>query len=223
MKYKYNYLKELEVYNKTIQLEEDIKLLDLEGIQEDLKEFISKGNTLICWVADISDTFKKDCHTEVLYITYDGFYKTIGTQWNYALPLTETELIHGDWYDNSHELERMLRSLEKFNDFIGSKNMKHKHYDLIEEWARTGKQVEVYIDSVLPGVSRWSLCENPPTWDEDKEYRIKRDVVKYKRFLARNETGRYMVCSFYPEDRFNPEDNEYFTKWVDKDWQEVTV
>ena len=52
---------------------------------------------------------------------------------------------------------------------------KHKHADLITEWAQ-GAEIEVYF----VGQKKWGLCKKPE-WNENSEYRIKKnpDIVIY--------------------------------------------
>ena len=94
----------------------------------------------------------------------------------------------------------------------GNRMSKHKHYDVIEEWARTGKPVQVRYR----GSDEWICCEDP-NWFLYHEYRIKPEVIRYKRFISDegkvgvfNEGDEPLICVF-------------IKKWIDTEWLEVEV
>ena len=70
--------------------------------------------------------------------------------------------------------------------------MRHKHYDLILEWA-CGAEIEY-----CHRYSGWSSTTNP-TWDEDTEYRIKLkpkpDVVLYSYSKNMRNENAYLICA----------------------------
>lgn len=49
---------------------------------------------------------------------------------------------------------------------------KHVHYDMIEEWARTGREVQ----TLDPFTTEWVDCD--PYWYSDIKYRFKPEVLK---------------------------------------------
>lgn len=102
--------------------------------------------------------------------------------------------------------------------------MKHKHYDMIEEWARTGKQVQYMpID-----YDQWLnlLGNKPPEWIDDCKYRFKPEVIKYKRYLIEKD-GKPIIRVVNKEDEhYDPAticNGFRFVEYLDKDWQEYEI
>ena len=105
---------------------------------------------------------------------------------------------------------------------------KHVHYDMIEEWARTGKDLQCR----RTGVDNDWVCTEFPVWSADFEYRFKPEAIEYKRYIislnGKKEvrvTNRYqskdtIFLSCYLVD---PTKSEIFVRWIDEEWQEVEI
>ena len=98
--------------------------------------------------------------------------------------------------------------------------MRHKHADMIIEWAETGKPVQYkHEDS-----DHWLDCHRPPEWNEEFQYRFKPEVVKYRAALFSNAAGRYYTYTVEDEKEARDIENQAcFVKWIDTEWQEVEV
>ena len=92
---------------------------------------------------------------------------------------------------------------------------KHKHYKMIEEWARTGKQVQVFA-------GEWCDCtDNIPFWYEYSKYQFKPipTILWHRRYVAQEGQVQRVRCLTGISDitPFN------FVEWVDECWQEYEV
>ena len=95
---------------------------------------------------------------------------------------------------------------------------KHVHYDMIEEWARTGKEVQMFD----PATQKWVCCD--PCWNPNVQYRFKPDTLKYKRYIARSSDGKLRVFNAHPNTEFNCQSGRLnFIRWIDTEWQEAEV
>ena len=93
--------------------------------------------------------------------------------------------------------------------------MRHKHADMIIEWAKTGKSVQFYNDNEWEDIDK-------PAWIDTLEYRFKPEVLRYKRYIFNVGRGNELGV-IIPSDMPMQEDNEVFVKWIDTEWQEVEV
>jgi len=97
---------------------------------------------------------------------------------------------------------------------------RHKHADLIIEWAETGCPIQFRMNhckwiDVKPGRN--------PDWSEKLEYRKKPQVIKYRRYIKRFEGPEYSI-SIIEMDDINPEKHvRSFYRWIDTEWQEVEI
>lgn len=64
--------------------------------------------------------------------------------------------------------------------------MKHKHYDCIVAWAE-GKKIEFRINKNFT----WEELEEP-LWNNDFEYRIKKEPVIEVKYYAHNSTSPFI-------------------------------
>lgn len=76
----------------------------------------------------------------------------------------------------------------------------------------------------------WATCAGFPVWEWNKSnYRIKPEVVKYRRYLYKDDLGRPLVyvSNCRPRDitlqRFSIESSQNFIRWIDTEWQEIEV
>ena len=103
--------------------------------------------------------------------------------------------------------------------------MRHKHADLIIEWAETGCQMEFRTQ----GKSVWVDVSGTPVWNENIEYRKKKQTIFYRKYLAKDIDGKYYVSiSNKGNVTANPEllelqQSGHFIKWIDTKWQEVEI
>ena len=101
--------------------------------------------------------------------------------------------------------------------------MRHKHADMIIEWAETGKQVQCQNL-----VGTWIDChDNKTSWDEDTGYRFK-PAQRYYRLYKFSCNGNPIVLSanaYSNEHKINvaeiTEAQESFIGWM-SDWVEVS-
>lgn len=86
------------------------------------------------------------------------------------------------------------------------KNKRHKHADLIHAWAE-GAVVQFWMGRV------W--CDVEPSWEKDREYRIKpkTKTIRFRNYLAYKDE---VYVSF------DDSDINGFVQWIG-DWQEVEV
>ena len=98
-------------------------------------------------------------------------------------------------------------------------NKPHKHAELIKAWA-DGAEIERRYSKDC-----WQLVTNP-LWDEDAEYRIKKNVVKtvgYRRYYYKANSGEMYVCvvgeSVHPLTLTFLEESEGFAGWKDTEFQ----
>lgn len=92
--------------------------------------------------------------------------------------------------------------------------MRHKHADLIIEWANTGKPLQYWYDIM----DKWKDVKDTPLWSEEVVYRFKPEVIEYRRFLSHNNEiiivyAHENTASFLP----------LVKRWIDIEWQEVEV
>lgn len=88
-------------------------------------------------------------------------------------------------------------------------NKPHVHEDLIIEWARTWKKVQVY------DCGEW-VDTDMPNWHPDRQYRFKPEVKRYRVALMSGERTS-TVDSEEQERAF--ERMEHFRRWL-TDWIE---
>lgn len=96
----------------------------------------------------------------------------------------------------------------------------HKHAALIKAWA-DGAQIQ-NRHSLRDG---WLDIPNPG-WYADEEYRIKPPALKYRRYIGAGcFIGSFGVFCFQwnMRDKFNPEKQVGFVRWIDNDWVEVEI
>lgn len=99
---------------------------------------------------------------------------------------------------------------------------RHVHYDLIGEWARTGKQVQ----SKSTTFNKWLDCSPTPEWREDAEYRFKPEIIRYKRYLIKDNDEYRVHAVTHNLIRYDPStiiNGFEFIKWIDTEWQEVEI
>lgn len=65
--------------------------------------------------------------------------------------------------------------------------MKHKHYDCIVAWA-SGEKIEFRINKNFT----WEELEEP-LWNNDFEYRIKKEPVIEVKYFYKSSEGHYML------------------------------
>lgn len=96
---------------------------------------------------------------------------------------------------------------------------KHIHYDMIEKWARTGRQIQ-YFDGFV-----WVDITGTPVWDSRTKYRFKPKVIKYKRFIYLDIFDKHRVgCIQEGDNLVNQQNQRCFCEWIDKEiWQEVEI
>ena len=95
---------------------------------------------------------------------------------------------------------------------------RHKHADLIIEWAETGCTLQFLTN----GCSSWQDVCGTPVWNENIEYRKKPEVVRYKRFVYKTSTGTGVSIDNYGSN-VNTEASPIFVRWIDTEWQEVEI
>jgi len=86
----------------------------------------------------------------------------------------------------------------------------HKHRDLIIAWAN-GEKIQYYAHH------EWANI-NYPSWDEDTEYRIKTEVIRYRVGLFKDG----IEAAENTRQESNWQSTENFVKWL-ADWIEVEV
>jgi len=97
------------------------------------------------------------------------------------------------------------------------------HAEMIAKYAITGQVVECrYKD--LPD-DQWEA--HTPAWDADYEYRFKepeKEKIYYRCYL-RKENDIRVIESLNPENVNIKifQEQPYFLKWIDTDWQEVEI
>jgi hypothetical protein len=89
----------------------------------------------------------------------------------------------------------------------------HKHKDLIIAWAN-GEKIQYYDEG-------WEDCFEDPCWDEDAEYRIKPEVIRYRNVLYKSG-NYYYVCAENENSGGSGGGVGLFIKYL-TDWIEVEV
>lgn len=104
--------------------------------------------------------------------------------------------------------------------------MRHKHADLMIEFAETGRPVQYRFASIgdWKGVTGWEDIEHP-SWIPELEYRFKPEVVRYKRYLYHQGVPIVVVLQKPLEIQYESdiEKSKGFIKWIDDEWQEVEI
>lgn len=97
---------------------------------------------------------------------------------------------------------------------------RHKHADMIIEWAETCKPAQVLDKSR----GKW-IDIDYPKWDNFNSYRFKPEVIKYRRFLGKTKLDGefYVGVTNYYEYIEQLENSNAFVRWIDTEWQEVEV
>lgn len=95
----------------------------------------------------------------------------------------------------------------------------HKHAVFIKAWA-DGKCIQQrWISEV------WEDVPSYPSWHEGFEYRIKPEVIKYKRFLWKSSYRDKLVLTATIEEQQSQPREKWgsFVCWIDNDWIEQEV
>ena len=99
--------------------------------------------------------------------------------------------------------------------------MRHKYADLIHAWAE-GAELEF-----LAGGDRWIPAITHPNWEVGHRYRLKPKTktmtLRYRRYLCHTYLTKGGMILLHRPEHPNPEESYGFIKWIDDDWQEVTV
>jgi hypothetical protein len=93
-----------------------------------------------------------------------------------------------------------------------------KHAELIHKWADDDS---LFIEFKITNTGEWAIA-NHPAWEDETEYRIKPEVLRYRVALFEQD-NRCWSCSFDTDKEcFDVEKMKFFVKWV-SDWIEVEV
>jgi len=87
----------------------------------------------------------------------------------------------------------------------------HKHRDIIIAWA-DGENIQYKL------CKKWIDVEWAPSWDEETEYRIKPEVIRYRVGLFKDG----IEAAENTRQESNWQSTENFVKWL-TDWIEVEV
>lgn len=81
-----------------------------------------------------------------------------------------------------------------------------------------GKQIEILMPN-----GHWIKFDIPnPTWNwQDSDYRIKEEVVLYKRYLYKSQMDGKQYVHTHHKGLPSPEICSGFVRWIDNDWQTV--
>jgi hypothetical protein len=63
----------------------------------------------------------------------------------------------------------------------------------------------------------------PPFDWMHNEYRVKPEIIKYRRYIYKKEDGTCRVFCYMPTDTTQPETYKEFVRWIDTTWQEEEV
>lgn len=70
----------------------------------------------------------------------------------------------------------------------------------------------------------WATCAGFPVWEWNKSnYRIKPEVVKYRRYLWRDTREQLYAGSANCGSEVGIENYKGFIRWIDTEWQEIEV
>jgi hypothetical protein len=113
-----------------------------------------------------------------------------------AIPRSDAYTTHGE----SMNKEQTKKAIEVMEAYVDGKKIE----------CRTNKE-----DS-------WGECATGPLWSWlHTEYRVKHEVIKYKRALMYSSiTDRYFVFSMLEGDEIN---QWSLVRWIDEEWQDVEV
>lgn len=94
----------------------------------------------------------------------------------------------------------------------------HKHATLIHAWADGAEiQYKYCSDKEWKEVS----FDGCLSWDEHCNYRIKPNVIRYKRYLVQYNGGHFGINTLMSWETSGPSTSPSFIKWIDTEWQEV--
>lgn len=93
----------------------------------------------------------------------------------------------------------------------------HTHAALIHAWA-DGATIQYKPGGCL---GKW-LDIDHPTWVDCIDYRIKPNIIRYKRYLMQSSDRNFSVRCIH-DWQPNITNTHYFIKWIDTEWQEVAA
>lgn len=98
--------------------------------------------------------------------------------------------------------------------------MKHKHYDLIQQWIENPNKYIVYCRSSKVN-SNW-IQLNTISWLDDHEYKLvrKQRFFRVRRYIL-NERGEDFLFMHTEGHYYEPERMPGFVRWVDDDYYEI--
>jgi len=91
----------------------------------------------------------------------------------------------------------------------------HMHAALIKAWADGA-----IIEYRSCPYSEWRVSLSP-AWGTAYTYRIKPEVVRYKRYLVQYGGGNFGVDCLMDWQTMIPPNSRCFVKWIDTEWQEL--
>ncbi len=98
----------------------------------------------------------------------------------------------------------------------------HKHAEVIKAWA-DGAQIQ----EKRPCYNLWKdvgIDGAAVLFSNGSDYRVKPEVVKYRRFLWGSPHSKQVLTVHEEEQKREPRETWVnFVRWIDTDWQEVEV
>ncbi len=103
-----------------------------------------------------------------------------------------------------------------------------------EDWRKKLPLIQAFVDGKtiqywVPQLGKWKDSSNPAFTYQAKNYRVKPEVIKSRRFLFLAYTGVVGVTTCSVGIATNQEDVDRWTKaacfirWIDNDWVETEV
>ena len=94
----------------------------------------------------------------------------------------------------------------------------HKHAEVIKAWA-DGAEIQCKSAG-----GKWQTLGTTPYWVLACEYRVKPQMVKYRRFLWVSPYSKQVLTVHEDEQKREPRETWVnFIRWIDTEWQEVEV
>ena len=70
----------------------------------------------------------------------------------------------------------------------------------------------------------WRTLCRLPNWNwTEADYRIKPEMVKYRRYLWRNTRGELQISVAGEGNELQHSSSRVFVRWIDTEWQEIEV
>jgi len=102
--------------------------------------------------------------------------------------------------------------------------MTYKHDAVIRAWLDGRTVQQQSRDCSWHDVRAVGILSVVPAFSEDESYRIKPEVVKYRRWLRDHGNGVYSIGTVTFESSVSgTEKHHRFVRWIDTEWQEVEV